>query len=779
MYIFSSRTFSFSLIAVCAAAISGAEPLLTGFAGRQLRIDSGAAALSPDGASLTVDASGGSGGFRQILSTRPGVLKPDTDYCVRLQYRIDNPVTDADPITEHTAGGLSKFYFYFQAASLRNEPGSKTMDISVNRRTPTPVTLRFRTAKVADPVFRIMAEGKLKGELRDFRLTEGKEVTFRPAEPQSKAYSGVLPALPAGAEEFQVDLPRNAAVIRVEEHGILPENPDNSPALNKLLASCRKTPGTRLIFPAGTYYFRQGLIFRGLRDFELDGGGAKFINHVRNRAFANIRDGERIRLHNFTVDWNYRDDPLTSLAELAEVGKDFYVLKFFQYQTFPVRKNLLISAIQSYPAPYETPDSFAHGFYGRPKPEFKWLSGNELRIAETPHPKMKRGNRVQIKHYYYSTQKGGVLGIYMENNRHLTLENLTIHGNASQLFSIDGNQQYTRLAGIRTVPPEGEYRPFVTTADTLILRRSLGFLKIENCEFSFSGDDFINVKDNSGYVEKTGPNTLLAVVLRGVEYYRPGQLIELRNTDFSPTGFKAELKEIRKNGKFHELLFNVPLPDPKLEGFILFNHAYRTRNIIIRNNTFHDGYCRGILVEARDVTIENNRILRTKEESMRIETGFNYHAWCEGYGVDNVVVRGNIFERSCRDPNVTRMQGGRFRDIFIGFFAGRYHAPAATAPGSPAIRNILFENNTFRESIGYIAYISSAENVIFRNNTFLNETPRGNSPFRGSFFVTDSSGVYLINNRWIDSPHVKRPGVAADAASVRNLVAEGNRLDRK
>ncbi|MPN26542.1 hypothetical protein SDC9_173967 [bioreactor metagenome] len=92
--------------------------------------------------------------------------------------------------------------------------------------------------------------------------------------------------------------------------------------------------------------------------------------------------------------------------------------------------------------------------------------------------------------------------------------------------------------------------------------------------------------------------------------------------------------------------------------------------------------------------------------------------------------------------------------------------------------NILLENNTFLDTYGMAAYISSAENIIIRNNTFIDRTPRLlELPYRGSFFVGNSRNVFILNNRYLKSDYIRNPGVFFDSADVENLVVSGNRLE--
>ena len=149
--------------------------------------------------------------------------------------------------------------------------------------------------------------------------------------------------------------------------------------------------------------------------------------------------------------------------------------------------------------------------------------------------------------------------------------------------------------------------------------------------------------------------------------------------------------------------------------------------------------------------------------------------WSEGYGVNNVVVRNCEFD----SVNVCdRKYQNKARDIFIGAYLRR--DPSFEQTRYPIISNVLFENNTFKNSFGLIALISSSGNVTFKDNTFENTAKRMSpNAYRAAFYVNNSQNTRIINNTWIESPLVPNPGVYYDADTVEGLVVKGNRVVEK
>ena len=182
---------------------------------------------------------------------------------------------------------------------------------------------------------------------------------------------------------------------------------------------------------------------------------------------------------------------------------------------------------------------------------------------------------------------------------------------------------------------------------------------------------------------------------------------------------------------------------------------------------------RGLLILARDVTIENT--CQYQEMGAITETDIIQRLE-RRIRSDNIVVRNCTFE-SVNPTNSSN--DGKARDIFMGVYMKS--DPSAERTEYPILANILFENNTFKETYGLVAFISSAGNVTFRNNTFINNKPRNkNLPYRGSFYVTHASNVNVVNNTYVKSPYINNPGVQIQPDTVKNVIVQGNKtVDEK
>ena len=219
----------------------------------------------------------------------------------------------------------------------------------------------------------------------------------------------------------------------------------------------------------------------------------------------------------------------------------------------------------------------------------------------------------------------------------------------------------------------------------------------------------------------------------------------------------------------YDLAFTEDVPEQKTDGFVIFDWTYDTHNVIVRNCYFHDNRARGLLILARDVTVENNVFRHNEMGAIKIETGYTFNVWSEGYGVSNVVVRNNLFD----NVNPSGSNGGhRHRSVYTGIYLRR--DPSADTTDYPIIRDLLFAGNTFRDTCGVVGYLSSVKNVTFRDNVFEDPTPRRKElPYRGQFFLTNARDVRIVNNRYVASPCVAAPGVAWDPETCERVTVEG------
>ena len=214
----------------------------------------------------------------------------------------------------------------------------------------------------------------------------------------------------------------------------------------------------------------------------------------------------------------------------------------------------------------------------------------------------------------------------------------------------------------------------------------------------------------------------------------------------------------------YDITFEEDIPAVKDEGFVMFDRTYDTHNVIVRDCLFHDNRARGLLILARDVTVENNVFRHQEMGAIKIETGYTLNAWSEGYGVTNVVIRGNLFAE--QNPSGSNSLH-RERTVYAGIYLKR--DPSEDVTDYPIIRDILFEGNTFRNSCGVAAYVTSAQNVTFLGNVFDDPVPRRRElPYRAQLYFANARDVKVYASDYRPSAGVT-PAVVYDAESCRGV----------
>ncbi|MFR6031710.1 MAG: right-handed parallel beta-helix repeat-containing protein [Bacilli bacterium] len=379
----------------------------------------------------------------------------------------------------------------------------------------------------------------------------------------------------------------------------------------------------------------------------------------------------------------------------------------------------------------------------------------------------QKGAYYRLQHYYY-----GMGGVQTVSNKHLTLENMNIYSCKGHGLMVSGSQEYFQFINVKIAPPESSPKRVITcTADHLHFSRSKGHFKMIGCEFAYGSDDCINIHDLSAFGVKVDENV---IELKAGSMPEVGDVVELRHGDYSPAKFKSEVVSITVTPTRKDTsTLKDKIPNPRFDGFVIFNSVR-----FLPCNTrllFPQQPARGLLILASDITIENCKFVHNQMGALKFESGYTFNLWSEGFGVNNVLVKNCTFDTV--NPQGVAYQG-KVRDVFFGVYMRR--DPSFEQTKYPVIRNVMFENNKFKNSFGTIALISSSDNIIFKDNTFENTTPRKKElPYRGAFYINHSTNTKIVNNTYIKSDLVKYPGIFVDEDTSKGIIFEGNTIVEK
>ena len=319
-----------------------------------------------------------------------------------------------------------------------------------------------------------------------------------------------------------------------------------------------------------------------------------------------IENCTRTVLKNFSLDWDWKVDPLASIGRVTKVDPAYFEMRFETAAPLDPKRWVTMNPLDE---KLRVPGTGTEFGDFRPK-AIDRLDPQTVRVWPSYRVPAKAGQLYLLRHYTYEKH-----AIVMASNMHLSLQYVTIFSFPGIGFISGGDQHHFELLHCRITYPDKERRPITTTADGFHVSQSQGYIRLEDCDFGYMGDDCVNIHDNvhSG-VRRVDPHTLVAEhIVPWTCPYAQGDLVEIRNGDFSLTGFTGKLKAATPDYKHSEvtLVFENQLPSQVNPDAILFNHRYGSRNCIIRDCYFHENRARGVLCNTADWVVEGNRFFTT------------------------------------------------------------------------------------------------------------------------------------------------------------------------
>ena len=732
------------------------------FGGFQL---SESAKTNGDEASLILDSSSWENEFvwyRYAMTQKPYLFKYDNFYKLTFKAKVEGYGDDA--------------YLHLVVRPIDECSGS--YDIARYNVKPTggkeeKCEIVFYVSEEKDYRVQFHSHNRIRAEIRDVEIEKMPQTSWYigPEEEGKEEKVDISKMdLPRGAKEFEVELPRieEERIINAADYGLDERAADNSAAMRKAVEALRNTAANKLVINKGRYRFASynSVVFSQLKDVTIEGNGATFINTIPT-AFVKVENSDHVRIMNLNLDYDWDKDPIASLVEVVDVTSEYVDLHFVHYDDFP-KKDTAFIVVSAYDMTtksvgYEGGKTISFAKYGGKHKPFngEWITPSLARLRGS-YP-MKIGEYYRLQHYYYH----GV-GLNIGNSEHIRLENINIYSCTGHALGMSGTSQYLLLSKVNIVaPPDDPRRVITCSADHFHIAQSRGFIKMENCEFSLGADDIFNMHDCSGFGRRDGDWSILTENARCYGAIKNGTKIEVRHSDYSPAAvltLKAT-ERIKPEKGIYRLSFEEKVPEQLKDGFILFDKTYDTHNIIVRNCFFHDNRARGLLILARDVTVEDNVFRHQEMGAIKIETGYTLNAWSEGYGVSNVVIRNNLFDNVNPSGSST---GHRQRSIYAGIYLKT--DPSQDTTDYPIISGLLFDHNLFLNSCGASMYLSSVHDVFITNNMFKDNVSRKkNMPYRSQIYLKNAHNVKIYNNQYKKSDYVAKPGVVFDSSTCTDI----------
>ena len=574
---------------------------------------------------------------------------------------------------------------------------------------PTPITMSENLAAESEPT---------TDEMRTYDRVDGvNDSAFYIARPNEKSCRSV------NASDF----------------GVSTAADDNYSAFCKAIEYCKANPNITLKVDGGKYYFRtdKSIMLNGLKNVLIDADGAQFI--FENPNYFHIVNCNCIEIRGLGITWNLDVSRLASLVKIRNASKESHSFELEFTELDEVSEDIPIMAFTKYDPETLTPGTrqdFKENYVYQFPSSIKAVEKTEHNVLKITHDgsldNYTDGEVYLLRHHVYG---GNAFNVY--NTSNITFSGIKLYAVAGMGWLIENRSEHFQLLGcVIGLDPEHDDNRISTTADGVHIANTNGKFRISGCDFSFMGDDDVNVHDNIATVtDKLDEKTV--EIYTNANNFAAGDTAIFSNKGFDRLGFSAEVTSVE--GK--KLTFDKELPDYIVKDCIVSNGSIDSGNYVISGNYFHENRARGLLLQSNNGLCENNRFYKTMANPIKVIMDISSGLWLEGTGVNGLVIRNNSFvkcnvvEWSAQISISTNIDG--------------------KSADSTLFYNITVENNSFDNFYGRLVDASNVSNLKICGN-MVNNKDGSYEARRGRIIIRQScSRVTISNNEYKAS--VKAP----------------------
>lgn len=527
--------------------------------------------------------------------------------------------------------------------------------------------------------------------------------------------------------------------VNASDFGVSTAADDNYSAFCKAIEYCKANPNITLKVDGGKYYFRtdKAIMLDGLKNVLIDADGAQFI--FENPNYFHIVNCNCIEIRGLGITWNLDVSRLASLVNIRNASKESHSFELEFTELNEVSADIPIMAFTKYDPETLTPgtrqdfkENYVYQFPGSIKTVEK-TGHNVLKVTHDGSlDNYTDGEVYLLRHHVYG---GNAFNVY--NTSNITFSGIKLYAVAGMGWLIENRSEHFQLLGcVIGLDPEHDDNRISTTADGVHIANTNGKFRISGCDFSFMGDDDVNVHDNIATVtDKLDEKTV--EIYTNANNFAAGDTAIFSSQGFDRLGFSAEVTSVE--GK--KLTFDKELPDYIVKDCIVSNGSIDSGNYVISGNYFHENRARGLLLQSNNGLCENNRFYKTMANPIKVIMDISSGLWLEGTGVNGLVIRNNSFvecnvvEWSAQISISTNIDG--------------------KSADSTLFYNITVENNSFDNFYGRLVDASNVSNLKICGNR-VNNKDGSYEARRGRIIIRQScSRVTISNNEYKAS--VKAP----------------------
>lgn len=525
----------------------------------------------------------------------------------------------------------------------------------------------------------------------------------------------------------------SAQTIDMSELGLKPDGSQNAVGyFKKAVELARGYENPTIVFPKGIYHFTPE--FKGISDrkytanyikdvdnLTIDGGGSEFIFHGKTECFS-ISGCDNFTIKNFCIDW---ERPMVSQAEFLEVSDDAVRVRIDKKQyPYYIEDGVVWYYGESWKSracKYNqifdretrdiipmTHDDSAGNFH-----EGKATEVSEGVIEFTGPFEWKRkpevGNVVTMFHYIYPAD-----AIKLDLCKNVLVKDIVIHHGGSMMVlgtAVDG----IHIDNVDALARLSKDRFFANMADGFHLKGCKGKITIENCDYSGSADDFVNVHNMYSPVGGIITEKKLEVVAFKGFVYEPGDKVwfvsKKTGQRFAQNKVVAvkHLEGIPWRGRY-EMEFAEPVPANLQVDDCIENAEWVPEVEVCHNRVYKRHRATGVRITTPKKAVVHNNYFNTAGHAILIEGDMVF--WKESGANEFLEIRDNIFDNCMTSGSLT---GGRWEwgeaviDITPSHIPETKDAPAYH-------NNIIIAGNEFRVFDYPLLRARSVNNLQFIGN---------------------------------------------------------------
>ena len=453
---------------------------------------------------------------------------------------------------------------------------------------------------------------------------------------------------------------------------------------------------------------RAPLYFEGLKNVTVEGNGAKFIIHGKSTN-AVIDNCDNIKLQNLVITASnpemhelkvvgkgllYVDFEIDEQSEYINESGNLYFVGHDYKRSF---KDCSRSAWWIAHFPVDMPH-FCKRTYHPLRDAFKVVETEKRRIRAYT---FTAGTfKVGDKYYLYDVRRQ-YAGIFVQNSKNVTLENIKQHFNYSLAFVAQNTENIT-LTNLDFTPEND--RVMCSVADFIQICMCRGKVVVKDSKFSGAGDDCMNVHGFHFKIVDKDDNKITVRFMHpqshGYNAFEIGDKIDFIHPEtLLPKGNATVLNATMLNE------YDIELTLDNSENAVIgefVENVTACPQVEFINNEIDRIITRGLLLTTRGKTnIENNRFYSTTMSGILLSDDADN--WYESGMCLDMTIKNNIFDYCGENGILIKPENKKYE--------GAVH------------KNITIEGNTFKKCERPCLDIKDTDNIVIKNNV-IGECPK-------------------------------------------------------